>query len=295
MGDIGTITLPGGRRVPALGQGTWRMGEDPEPARRGDRGAPRRHRARHDADRHRRDVRRGRDRELARRGAAGSARPRVSGQSKAYPQNAGAARLRRACEGSLKRLKTDRSTSTCCTGAAPCRWPRPSTAWRRCASRQDRRLGRQQFRRRRHGGSARGRRRRLRDQPDSLQSDPPRAGIRPSAAHATSVACRPWPTARSSRAACCGHAALDQVAERHGATGLQVALAWLLRRPDLMVIPKAGTVGACRGEPRRRRSALTRRRSRRPRPSLSGAEPQGAAGDALSGRRRVLSAGSSRA
>ena len=30
MSDIGSITLPGGRRVPALGQGTWRMGEDPD-------------------------------------------------------------------------------------------------------------------------------------------------------------------------------------------------------------------------------------------------------------------------
>ena len=38
------------------------------------------------------------------------------------------------------------------------------------------------------------------------------------------------------------HAALERVAERHGATALQVALAWLLRRPDLMVIPKAATV-----------------------------------------------------
>ena len=36
--------------------------------------------------------------------------------------------------------------------------------------------------------------------------------------------------------------ALERVAERHGATALQVALAWLLRRPDLMVIPKAATV-----------------------------------------------------
>ena len=30
MGDIRSITLPDGRRVPALGQGTWGMGEDPE-------------------------------------------------------------------------------------------------------------------------------------------------------------------------------------------------------------------------------------------------------------------------
>ena len=39
-----------------------------------------------------------------------------------------------------------------------------------------------------------------------------------------------------------GHSALDEVAKRHDATDLQVALAWLLRRPDVLAIPKAGTV-----------------------------------------------------
>ncbi len=39
-----------------------------------------------------------------------------------------------------------------------------------------------------------------------------------------------------------GHPALEEVAKRHDATGLQVALAWLLRRPDVLAIPKAGTV-----------------------------------------------------
>ena len=29
MGEIQTIDLPDGVRIPALGQGTWRMGEDP--------------------------------------------------------------------------------------------------------------------------------------------------------------------------------------------------------------------------------------------------------------------------
>jgi diketogulonate reductase-like aldo/keto reductase len=35
------------------------------------------------------------------------------------------------------------------------------------------------------------------------------------------------------------HAALQKVASRHGATPAQVALAWLLRQGDIMVIPKA--------------------------------------------------------
>jgi len=38
------------------------------------------------------------------------------------------------------------------------------------------------------------------------------------------------------------HAALKEIAERHGATTAQVALAWLLRQPGMIVIPKSGTV-----------------------------------------------------
>jgi diketogulonate reductase-like aldo/keto reductase len=36
-----------------------------------------------------------------------------------------------------------------------------------------------------------------------------------------------------------GHPALKTIAARHGATPAQVALAWLLRQPDMLVIPKA--------------------------------------------------------
>ncbi len=38
-----------------------------------------------------------------------------------------------------------------------------------------------------------------------------------------------------------GHAALNRVAARHGATAAQAALAWLLRQEGLCVIPKAGS------------------------------------------------------
>lgn len=38
-----------------------------------------------------------------------------------------------------------------------------------------------------------------------------------------------------------GHAALHEIAQRHGATPAQVALAWLMRHDDVIVIPKAGT------------------------------------------------------
>ena len=36
------------------------------------------------------------------------------------------------------------------------------------------------------------------------------------------------------------HAYVKKVAARHNATPAQIALAWLLRHPDLIVIPKAG-------------------------------------------------------
>jgi diketogulonate reductase-like aldo/keto reductase len=39
-----------------------------------------------------------------------------------------------------------------------------------------------------------------------------------------------------------GHPALDSVAEAHGATPLQIALAWVLRDDNLIAIPKASTV-----------------------------------------------------
>ena len=39
-----------------------------------------------------------------------------------------------------------------------------------------------------------------------------------------------------------GSPALRDVAERHGATPAQVALAWLMRHDDVVVIPKAGTI-----------------------------------------------------
>jgi diketogulonate reductase-like aldo/keto reductase len=100
------IALPDGTTVPALGQGTWKMGE---------RGADRAAEAR--------SLRLGLDLGLtlidtaemyADGGAEEVVAEAVAGRraeaflvSKAYPQNASAARLPRACEASLKRLRTD--------------------------------------------------------------------------------------------------------------------------------------------------------------------------------------------
>ena len=102
-----SVKLPGGEVVPAIGQGTWKMGE--RAARRSDEIAA---------------LRAGVDlgltlidtAEMYGDGAAealvGEALSDVRDQmflvSKAYPQNASRARLTGACEASLKRLGTDR-------------------------------------------------------------------------------------------------------------------------------------------------------------------------------------------
>jgi diketogulonate reductase-like aldo/keto reductase len=104
---IRTVTLPDKTLVPALGQGTWRMGEDAS--------------------------RRGREIAALRTGievgmtlidtaemygdgatetllgeALCEVRDQVFLVSKVYPKNAGRGRIERACEASLRRLKTDR-------------------------------------------------------------------------------------------------------------------------------------------------------------------------------------------
>jgi diketogulonate reductase-like aldo/keto reductase len=101
-----TVTLPDATLVPALGQGTWRMGEDSR--RRKEEIAA---------------LRAGIDlgltlidtAEMYGDGATetllGEALANVRDQvfivSKVYPQNAGRGRIERACEASLQRLKTD--------------------------------------------------------------------------------------------------------------------------------------------------------------------------------------------
>ena len=102
-----TITFPDGTAVPALGQGSWMMAEDP--ARRADEIAALRagldlgltliDTAEMYAD--------GESERLVGEAIAGR-RDEVFLVSKAYPQNASRDRLPKACEASLERLGTDR-------------------------------------------------------------------------------------------------------------------------------------------------------------------------------------------
>lgn len=102
-----SVTLPGGEAVPAMGRGTWKMGE--RAAQRSDEIAA---------------LRAGVElgltlidtAEMSRNGAAealiaealGDVRDQLFLVSKAYPRNASRARLTTACEAGLKRLGTDR-------------------------------------------------------------------------------------------------------------------------------------------------------------------------------------------
>ncbi|WP_419826436.1 aldo/keto reductase [Sphingomonas sp.] len=101
------VTLPGGETVPALGQGTWMMGERHD--RRGDEIAALRTGVKlgmtliDTADMYGDGAA-----ETLIGEALGDVRDRLFLVSKAYPHNASRKRLGRACEASLKRLGTDR-------------------------------------------------------------------------------------------------------------------------------------------------------------------------------------------
>ena len=241
MNDIGSITLPDGRRVPALGQGTWRMGEDP--GRRAEETAA---------------LRAGIERgmtlvdtaEMYGEGATetflGEAlaglRDRVFLVSKAYPQNASRSRLRRACEGSLRRLKTGKIDLYLLhwRGSVPL----AETVEALEALREEGLIGawgvsnfdaddmEDLFE---AGGDA--------CATDQILYNVARRGpefdLLP-LMDKLSLPAMAYSPVEQGRLM--GHETLEALAERHGATGLQVALAWLLRHPGLMVIPKAGTV-----------------------------------------------------
>src|ERR1700749_1366731 len=102
-----TVLFPQGQSVPALGQGTWRLGENPA------RGAAETVAVRTGVDLGMTLIDTA---EMYGDGATetflGAAldgiRDKVFLVSKVYPQNAGGRKLANACEASLKRLGTDR-------------------------------------------------------------------------------------------------------------------------------------------------------------------------------------------
>jgi diketogulonate reductase-like aldo/keto reductase len=236
-----TIPLPGGNAVPALGQGTWTMGE--ARARAGDEEAA---------------LRRGVElgmtlidtAEMYGEGATESflgralagLRDEIFLVSKVYPQNAGGKRLTDACAASLKRLNTDR------LDLYLLHWPGSVPLAETVAGME----ALKQAGKIRHWGVSNFD---VADMENLLKAggegcatnqilyNPTRRGaefdLLPWLArhHIPFMAYSPVEQGRLPR-----HGALASIAKRHEASISQIALAWSLRRPDAIVIPKAGSI-----------------------------------------------------
>lgn len=240
-----TIEFPDGTTVPALGQGTWMMGE--ARGRRADEIAA---------------LQAGLDLGLtvidtAEMYADGEAervvaeaiahrRDEVFLVSKAYPQNASRVRLRQACEASCKRLRTDRldlyllhwrgsvplaETVEAMEGLVAAgliaRWGVSNLDTEDMAELQS------------AGGRA--------CMTDQILYNLTRRG--------PEFDLTPWLGQRAipvmayspvEQGRLLGHRALAQIAVEYGASPAQVALAWLLRQPGILAIPKASSLAHVR-------------------------------------------------
>ena len=235
------IGLPGGETVPCLGQGTWMIGERRD--RRADEIAA---------------LRAGVDfgmtlidtAEMYGDGAAetligealAGVRDEVILVSKAYPQNASRDRLPKACEASLKRLGTDRIDLYLLhwRGGVPLGETIEAMEVLRAAGKI------------RHWGVSN------LDTADMEELIDAGGGACATDQILYNLTRRgpeldllPWlsdrgmPTMAYSpveQGRLLGHAVLGEIAKRAGASAAQVALAWTLRRGDVIAIPKAGSV-----------------------------------------------------
>jgi diketogulonate reductase-like aldo/keto reductase len=239
--ELAAARLPDGALVPRLGQGTWRMGE--QRARRAGEIAA---------------VRRGVElgmnlidtAEMYGEGGAeemlGEAlaglRDKVFLVSKAYPQNGAGAALKRACENSLRRLSTDRLDLYLLhwRGAAP------------LAATVEGMNGLVREGKIRYWGvsnfDADDMDELLAAGGEACATDQVLYNLRRRGAEfdlLPALAARNMPVMAYSpieqgRLPATG--ALADIARRCNATNFQIALAWLLRRPDMIVIPKAATI-----------------------------------------------------
>jgi diketogulonate reductase-like aldo/keto reductase len=242
---IGTVTLPGGATVAALGQGTWQMGERRD-LRTAEIAALR---AGVDAGMTLIDTA-----EMYGEGAAetligealGDRRDDLFIVSKAYPQNAGRDRLPRACEASLRRLGTDRIDLYLLhwRGSVPF----AETIDAMHALRDAGKI--------RYWGVSNLDRDDMEELIASGGEDCATDQILYNLGRrGPEFDLLPWLDARQmavmayspvEQGRLVGNAALQQIADALSATPAQVALAWLLRRKNLIAIPKAGTAAHVR-------------------------------------------------
>jgi len=237
--DLPIVMLPGGERVPALGQGTWHMGEA-------------RHRVAEEAAAVRLGIELGMTlidtaemygnggaEEMVARAAEGL-RNQLFIVSKVYPHNASRAGVVAACERSLARLRTDRIDLYL-------------LHWRGSIPLADTLAGFEQLRRDgkiRHYGVSNF------DRADMAEWVGLRGGDAVAADQVLYNLSRrspewdllPWCRERGiaimaytplGQGSLLRDRALAEIARRRNATPAQVALAWLLRQPGMIVIPKA--------------------------------------------------------
>ncbi len=239
------VVLKGGDKVPVLGQGTWHMGE--QPARRAGEEA---------------SLRLGVElgmslidtAEMYGDGATevflGQAlkglREKIFLVSKVYPQNAGRGRIERACEASLKRLGADHldlyllhwrgavPLAETIEGMAALVAAGKIAAWG--VSNLDLRDMDEVTA---AGGGA--------CATDQVLYNVTRRGgeydLLPALAE-RAIAVMAYSPVEQGRLPIWG--ALSTIAERHGASPYQIALAWTLRHPGIMAIPKSGTAAHVR-------------------------------------------------
>lgn len=245
---IPTVRLPGGEAVPALGQGTWYMGE-----RRGsvaeevatlrlgiDLGVTLIDTAEMYAD--------GRAEEVVAQAAAGQ-REKLFIVSKVYPQNASRSGVPAACERSLKRLGTDRIDLYLLHWRGGHPLAETVAAFERL-----RKAGKI-----RHWGVSNldaGDMQELAGVPDGGNCAADQVLYHPNS-RGIEFDLLPWCTQRAipimaysplghSPARLLRSTALVAVARRHGVTSAQVAIAWGLRSGSVIAIPKASSAAHVR-------------------------------------------------
>jgi diketogulonate reductase-like aldo/keto reductase len=239
---VRSVTLPDKTPVPALGQGTWRMGEDT-------------HRRKQEIASLRAGVDLGMTlidtAEMYGDGATetllGEAlaglREQIFLVSKVYPQNAGRGRIERACEASLQRLKTDHLDLYLLhwRGSVPLAETiegmdaliRAGKIRRWGVSNLDPGDMEQLFR---AGGEGCATNQVL----YNVTERGPEFDLLPQLVNRGVPLMAYSPVGQGSLPK---SPALSAVAKRHSVTPFQVALAWVLREPHVIAIPKAGDAG----------------------------------------------------
>jgi diketogulonate reductase-like aldo/keto reductase len=278
------VKLPAGEEVPALGQGTWKMAEDRAP--RADELAALRlgielgmtliDTAEMYGE--------GKTEELVGEAIVGL-RDRVFLVSKVYPHNASRVGVAQACERSLRRLKTDR------LDLYLLHWPGSVPIAETVEGFEAlKRVGKI-----RHWGVSKelfevpgGRACATKQILYNLSRRGPEYDLLPwmEERGLPTTAYSPIEQGRLRRSG-----ALDEIGRKHGATLYQIALAWVMRRPDVIAIPKGGPRRARPREPHGGRHRAGRARPLRHRRRLRAAETQEAAGDDLIRPARAESSG----